>query len=217
MQSTPNVIRLVPGSVDIERFSLAGTPAESRLRLGLPTDRPILLSVRRLVQRMGLSNLIQSMKVISKSMPEVLLCIAGEGALRKTLEEQAEAEGLGKHIRFLGYIQEEDLPHLYRSADINVVPTLALEGFGLVAAEALASGTPSMVTPVGGLPEVVAPLCSNLVFASSSAEDLADGLIAALSGKIQLPSQADCEDYARANFTSTLMAERTAEVYRELL
>lgn len=213
----PEIIRVVPGSVDIQRFTVTGTRAASRLRLGLPTDRPLLLSVRRLVQRMGLSSLISSMKVISRALPDVLLCIAGEGALRRSLEDQVQAEGLQQHIRFLGYIAEEDLPDLYRSADINVVPTLALEGFGLVAAEALASGTPSMVTPVGGLPEVVMPLSSNLVFASSAAEDLAEGLIAALKGSVQLPSQSDCESYARQNFTSTLMAERTAAVYRELL
>lgn len=213
----PEVIRIVPGSVDIERFSLAETRETARLRLGLPTDRPILISVRRLVQRMGLSNLIQSMNAISEAIPDVLLCIGGVGPLRQSLEQQVQAENLTKHVRFLGYIEEEALPYLYRAADINVVPTLALEGFGLVAAEALAAGTPSMVTPVGGLPEVVASLSPNLVFASSLVVDLAEGLIAGLLGRVRLPRQAACEAYARENFTSTLMAQRTAAVYRELI
>ena len=213
---SPEIIRVVPGSVDISRFSLTMSRAAARLRLGLPNDRPILLSVRRLVQRMGLSRLIQAVKIISQVVPDVLLCIGGEGALRRSLEEQVKAEFLEGHVRFLGYIEEEDLPLLYRSADINVVPTLALEGFGLVAAEALAAGTPSLVTPIGGLPEVVAPLSPNLVFASSAVEDLAHGLTAALRGTLKLPDQSACEAYARENFTSTLMAARTAEVYREL-
>ena len=212
----PEIIRVVPGSVDISRFSLTTSRAASRLHLGLPNDRPILLSVRRLVQRMGLSRLIQAVEIISKVVPDVLLCIGGEGALRRSLEEQVEARSLQNHVRFLGYVKEADLPLLYRAADINVVPTLALEGFGLVAAEALAAGTPSLVTPIGGLPEVVAPLSSNLVFASSAVEDLASGLTAALRGTMKLPDQSACEAYARQNFTSTLMAVRTAEVYREL-
>lgn len=213
----PERIRLVPGSVDIERFSLIGSREEVRLRLGLPTDRPILLSVRRLVQRMGLSTLIEAMKAISSAIPDVLLCIGGEGSLRASLEQQVREQHLTQNVRFLGYIEEVDLPWLYRASDINVVPTLALEGFGLVAAEALAAGTPSMVTPIGGLPEVVTSLSASLVFRSSSAEDLADGLIAGLLGKMALPSQSACEAYAREHFASTLMAERTVAVYRELL
>ncbi|ADW71502.1 glycosyltransferase family 4 protein [Granulicella tundricola] len=213
----PEVIRIVPGSVDIQRFSLADTRQDARLHLGLPTDRPILLSVRRLVQRMGLSNLIEAVAAISKVIPDVLLCIGGEGGLRSSLERQVREHNLTKYVRFLGYIDEASLPRLYRAADINVVPTLALEGFGLVAAEALAAGTPSMVTPIGGLPEVVASLSENLIFRSSSVEDLADGLIAGLLGKVKLPSQSNCESYARENYNSTLMAERTVAVYRELL
>jgi glycosyltransferase involved in cell wall biosynthesis len=122
-----------------------------------------------------------------------------------------------KHIRFLGYVEDDQLPHLYRAADINVVPTLALEGFGLVAAEAMAAGTPSMVTPVGGLPEVVSDLSPDLIFQSSSSSHLAQGLIDALLGRVRLPDSVACEAFVNANFTSALMAKRTAAVYKELL
>jgi glycosyltransferase involved in cell wall biosynthesis len=215
---SPERIRIIPGSVDIARFSsTTETRQQARSRLHLPTDRPLLLSVRRLVQRMGLTQLVEAMKVISASVPDVLLCIAGEGPLKSTLEKQVKDLGLTRHIHFLGYIEDENLPHLYRAADINVVPTLALEGFGLVAAEAMAAGTPSMVTPVGGLPEVVSGLSSNLIFASPSSTHLAQGLIDALLGRVQLPDSAACEAYVNTNFTSALMASRTAAVYRELL
>ena len=213
----PEKIRIVPGSVDIERFNVRVSQAAARDRLGLPIDRPILLSVRRLVRRMGLSELIVAIKSVVGRMPDVLLCIAGRGLLRQELERRVLELGLTNHVRFLGFVNDEDLPYLYRAADINVVPTVALEGFGLVAAESLAAGVPAMVTRVGGLPEVVEGLSPDLMFASPCAEDLADRLTAALLGNLRLPNSTECAAYASQHFSSRLMADRVAGVYREVL
>ncbi len=213
----PALIRIVPGCVDAGRFDVLGTKAEARQRLGLPTDRPLLLSIRRLVKRMGLLELVQAMQEIVRQVPDALLLIGGRGLLREALEEKVATLGLSQHVRFLGYVDDDDLPYLYRAADINVVPTNALEGFGLVAAESLAAGTPSMVTRVGGLPDVVADLSQDLIFESSDPAVLAEGLISALLGRHRLPEAGACATYAQTHFNSALMAERTAAVYRELL
>jgi len=213
----PERVRLVPGSVDIGRFELSTPREKSRAALGLPLDRPVLVSVRRLVHRMGLATLIEAMPAIVAAVPEVLLCIAGTGPLRPALEAQVDRLGLREQVRFLGFVTEEMLPHLYYAADLNLVPTTALEGFGLVAAEAMATGTPSMVTPVGGLPEVVGGLSEDLVFAATDAGAIAEGVIQALRGGTRLPTREACRAYVQENFSSGLMAERTAAVYRELL
>lgn len=213
----PERIRIVPGSVDIERFGVSASQTAARDRLGLPQDRPILLSVRRLVRRMGLSELIVALKTVVNRIPDVLLCVAGRGLLREELERQVIELGLTDHVQFLGFVDDEQLPYLYRAADITVVPSIALEGFGLVAAESLAAGVPAMVTKVGGLPEVVAGLSSDLMFASPRSEDLAGGLSAALLGLLRLPNSTECAGYARQHFSSQLMANRVAAVYREVL
>ncbi|HXC94423.1 MAG TPA: glycosyltransferase family 4 protein [Edaphobacter sp.] len=213
----PSRIRLVPGSVDTKRFTLTAPRSHSRNALNLPSDRPILVTVRRLVNRMGLASLIDALKSITATVPDVLLCIAGQGPLRTSLQAQVERLGLNHNVRFLGFVTEDALPHLFYSADINVVPSMALEGFGLVAAEAMATGTPSMVTPVGGLPEVVGGLSQNLIFSGTQSTDIAEGLIAALTGATKLPTRDQCRNYIQNNFSSTLMARRTAQVYRELI
>jgi glycogen synthase len=213
----PEKVRLVPGSVDTKRFALDTPRSDSRAMLDLPVDRPLLVTVRRLVNRMGLSSLIDAMTYVVAAVPDVLLCIAGQGPLKQSLEAQAEGLGLMRNIRFLGFVADEALPHLFYAADINVVPTIALEGFGLVAAEAMATGTPSMVTPVGGLPEVVRGLSQNLIFSGTKTTDIAEGLIGALTGALNLPTRQECREYVEANFNSRLMALRTAEVYRELI
>jgi glycosyltransferase involved in cell wall biosynthesis len=210
-------VRLVPGSVDTARFALTGPREDSRRALGLPLDRPVLVTVRRLVHRMGLATLLEAMPAIVRAVPEVLLCLAGSGPLRGALEARVEALGLRDNVRFLGFVTEAMLPHLYYAADLNLVPTTALEGFGLVAAEAMATGTPSMVTPVGGLPEVVGGLSEDLIFRSTAVREIAEGVISALRGDVTLPTRAACREYVQRNFRSALMAERTARVYRELM
>ncbi len=210
-------LRLVPGSVDIPRFAAAGlSRAEARERLGWPQDRRILVSVRRLAHRMGLDRLIKAMGEVARAEPDVLLMIGGRGPAGEALRAQTMALGLDQHVRFLGFVPDEDLPLAFRSADINVVPSVGLEGFGLTTAEALASGTPSLVTPVGGLPEVVSPLSPNLVFASPAPGDMADRLIAALRGTVALPDEAACRRYAADRYDALHSAACVAAVYREV-
>jgi glycosyltransferase involved in cell wall biosynthesis len=208
-------IRVVPGAVEIPRFAVFDSRVEARAKLGWPEDRRIFLAVRRLVSRMGLENLIAAMSPVCKRHPDILLYIAGRGRLREDLEARANAAGLGEHVRFLGYVPEEDLPFVYAAADLNVVPTLALEGFGMVAVEALAAGTPSIVTPVGGLPETVSGLSSDLIFAATSPDAIAEGLLRIAGDVVKLPSRSDCRSFAQQHFSIDRMAASVAAVYRE--
>lgn len=210
------LIRVVPGSVDTNRFNTELTRRQAREALDLRTDRPLLVTVRRLVNRMGLHPLIESMREVSRAIPDAQLLIAGSGPLRASLNTAIAEFGLQNNVRLLGFVPDEQLPTLYRAADINVVPSQALEGFGLVAVEALAAGTPSMVTPVGGLPEIVLDLSPSLVFSSTASTAIAVRLIEALNGSCILPTEAQCRDFTVRNYTSELMADRTATVYREV-
>jgi glycosyltransferase involved in cell wall biosynthesis len=211
------ILHIIPGAVHIERFHVQQSVAEARAALGWPADRIILASVRRLVSRMGLERLITAIATLRLRHPEVLLCIVGKGRLRAELEARVAELGLEANVRFHGFVSEEQLPLVYRAANLTVVPTLALEGFGLVAAESLAAGTPCIVTPVGGLPEVVAGLNEGLVFQSAESNHIAERLDEFLSGQIALPTAALCLDHARRHFGVEQMARRTATVYADAI
>ena len=213
----PERIRRVPGGVDVERYTSALTKREVRERLGWPHDRPIVLTVRRLVRRMGLENLISAISEVRRRVPEVLLMIAGKGELSKELEARVWSLGLEDSIRFLGFVSDEDLPTVYRAANLSIVPTVALEGFGLVAVESLAAGTPVFVTPVGGLPEVVSGLSADLVLSGSDVGSLAEGLEAALGGELILPDAEACRIHVRVRYDWPVVAARVQEVYAEAL
>lgn len=214
---SPERIRVVPGCVNVDQFNLPITPGEARLKLQLPQGRPIVLAVRRLVRRMGLEDLIDAVKLLKKRTPDVLLLIAGKGRLQDELQARINEAGLDDNVKLLGFVPDQHLAALYRAATISVVPTVALEGFGLITVESLASGTPVLVTPVGGLPEAVAGLSPNLVLRATGAEAIAEGLGAALDGSLKLPDAQACRDYARANFDNSVIAKRVAAVYSEAI
>jgi glycosyltransferase involved in cell wall biosynthesis len=207
-------ISVIPGGIATQRFAVTATPEEARQRLGWPLGRPIVVAVRRLVPRMGLENLVAAAARIKQDIPDVLVMIAGRGPMQPELAAQIETLGLGENVSLIGFVSDEDLPYLYRGANLSVVPTIALEGFGLIAAESLAAGTPCLVTPVGGLPEVVNALSPNLVLRSPAVADIAEAIGAALQGRLGLPDAAACRAYAAKYFDWQVIAAQVGEVYR---
>jgi glycosyltransferase involved in cell wall biosynthesis len=176
-----HLIQVIPGAVDIERFAPAGDPAGVRRQLGLPLDRTIFLTVRNLVPRMGLEQFVRAVAMVRDEMPGVLALIGGEGPLRADLERLIQHHGAKDQVRLLGFIPENELPRYYQAADLVVMPTYELEGFGLVTVEALACGTPVLGTPVGATPEILREIDPALLTGGTQAEAIAGSLRAILT------------------------------------
>ena len=172
--------RIIPGGADLVKFSPARSEEDRmaiRRRLGLPEDRFILLTVRNLVPRMGLDQLLYAMKHVVREHPEVLLIIGGTGLLRAALTSLVEASGLESHVRFAGFIPEEGLADYYRMADLFALPTVELEGFGLITPEALACGLPVVGTPVGATREILGRFDKNFLFRDATAPSMSEKII----------------------------------------
>ncbi|MCX5823450.1 MAG: glycosyltransferase family 4 protein [Deltaproteobacteria bacterium] len=126
---------------------------------------------------MGIENLIRAMQDIVKSVPDIYLIVGGAGPLKDDLAMMSRRLNLDHHIHFAGFIPEAALPEYYQAADIFVLPTIELEGFGLVTLEALASGTPVLGTPVGGTQEILSRFDSRFLFKDISHESISGLLI----------------------------------------
>ena len=96
--------------------------------------------------------------------------------MRDALAAAVRERELVDRVHLLGRVPEETLPQLYRAADLFVLPTESLEGFGLVTIEALASGTPVVATPVGATPEILEQLDKDLIGAGTSSQAIASGI-----------------------------------------
>jgi len=163
----------IPGGVDLNRFHLPeGGKKTAKEALHLQQDKMIFLTVRNLVPRMGLENLIQAFNGSEILQKKAVLLIGGQGPLEKQLRSMAHDFNLQDIVRFLGHIPDNDLPRFYQAADFFVLPTTRLEGFGLVILEAMASGTPVLGTPVGAIPEVMGAFDKRLLFKGTDRWDI---------------------------------------------
>lgn len=209
-------VHVIPGAADIERFTALPPRAEARRALGWDAGAPTVLAVRRLVRRMGLDRLVDAVPALVRSVPGIRVLIAGEGPERDALQARIASLGVGASVALLGRLTDDELALAYRAADLTVVPSVSLEGFGLIVPESLAAGTPALVTPVGGLPETVRDLSRDLILAESDATSVARGITEAFNGTRALPDAAACTAFARARYDWSLAARRTADLYASL-
>lgn len=169
-------LHIIPGAADPTQFRPPDDPAEVRRQLQLPQNRVLLFTVRNLVARMGLEHLLHAIDKLGEEARDLLVLIGGEGPLRPPLERLIQDLRLADHVRLLGFVPEDRLSKYYQAANLVLMPTHELEGFGLVTVEALACGTPVLGTPVGAIPEVLARVDPALLTDGSDSTALADGI-----------------------------------------
>ena len=170
-------VDVVPGGVDLIRFRPAGDKAAARKELSIPQDRFVLLTVRNLVPRMGLDRLVLAMQAVAAKIPQVFLVIGGHGPIRDELLALVNRLGLRDHVHMAGFIPEEALVRYYQMADLFVLPSRDLEGFGMVTLEALACGLPVLGTPLGGTQEILTRWDPGFLLSDSRPQTMAQGII----------------------------------------
>jgi glycosyltransferase involved in cell wall biosynthesis len=205
-------IHIIPGGVDLTRFQPNLSRQEARTQLNWPQEAAILFTPRRLVNRMGLDKLLIALAKIKPKIPDVWLAIAGKGPLKASLEQQAKELGLNDHVKFLGFLPDDQLPIAYQAADLTILPSQSLEGFGLAVVESLACGTPALCTPVGGMPEILEPFSPDLITDSPEETAIAERLEELLTGKVPMPSRTECRDYASTHFDWHKIAQQVRKV-----
>jgi len=167
-------IYINPGGVDLDRFRPPLNKMEIRKKVSIPADKFVLLTIRNLVSRMGLENLIKAMALVQNRVNNIYLVIGGEGILKKKLQELIKELNLESSVNLCGFVSEDHLPLYYQMAEFFILPTVALEGFGLITVEAMACGTPVLGTPVGGTKEILGKFNSTFLFKDTSPESIAE-------------------------------------------
>ena len=152
-------VSVLPMGVDTARFRPDTASPEIRRELN-PAGGPVLLFVGRLVEKKGARYAIEAMPAILAEHPDARLVIVGDGPEREVLETLAADLHVTDSVSFLGAFANDRLPELYASADVFVGPSVVeangdTESFGVVFAEAMASGCVVVTTDVGGIADLV--------------------------------------------------------------
>jgi len=181
---------LVTNGVDLERFRPEPCPGDADIarRNGMAAGRPVVLGVGGVEARKNSVRLLNAFMIARGRLPALQLVIAGgasvldHSAELRAFHETAAAAGLhlgpGADVTLTGPVADDDLPALLRRADVLAMPSL-IEGFGLAALEALASGTPAVVSRIAPFTEHFRP--GDVFFADPlQPMDIAQALVAAI-------------------------------------
>lgn len=201
----------IPGGVDPAFFRPRADRAALRQQLELP-DGPVFLSVRRLEARMGLDVMLESFSKVVADVPNASLVVAGRGSWETRLRKQVSRLGISGRVLFAGFVPEQRLPDTYAAADFSVMPTRALEGFGLSAIESLACGTPVLATREGGMGEFLLEIQPDWTISEASADALSRTMLRAL----REPLQSDFAQRARERIIERFSWDRVVEQYERL-
>ncbi len=177
---------VLPGWVDTESFYSADDRQSLRHSLGESwnTNVPVFFTLRRLEQRMGLETLIAAAAILRKHGFHFRVLIGGGGSLRNQLQQQIIDLQLQDVVLLIGRIPEARLQAHYAAADCFVLPTRALECFGLIVLEAFACETPVIASNVAAIPELATYQGNEWLFPPGDANALADRMRQFLQGEL---------------------------------
>lgn len=139
-------IDVIPNGVDLQHFHLRDlTTSHHPLRV---------LCVARLVERKGISDLIDAFHKALQTQPDMKLILVGRGDKENEYRNQVQHLQLVEHVEFLGVIEHHDMPKIYQDADMFVLPSW-YEGMSNAVLEAIASGLPIVTTYTGGTTDML--------------------------------------------------------------
>ena len=169
----PGPFSVIPNGVDVKRFHPAVAPFEA----WRDPSRINLLFVGRLDPRKGVHVLLDAMpEVVRRTEGRARLLIVGDSYLRPRFQSSL-APGIRDHVTFLGHVPSSDLPRWYATGDVFVSPATGNESFGIVLAEAMASGRPVVASDIPGYRTVVTPEVDGIVAPPGDAAALAEQLV----------------------------------------
>lgn len=209
--SEEQVIR-VYSSIDVERLNVE--PAD-RATFGISEEVPLLFNAGALVGHKDQATLLDAVAGLRDRVPAFHLLIAGEGALRASLENQITALELEDCVTLAGH--REDVPQWMQAADCYVSSSWS-EGLGTSVLEALASGTPVVAAEAGGIPEMVRPGETGYLVPNKDPEALADAIAACLESPEEARNMAVTgQQQVLKVFSTEKMVEDTLAQYHALV
>ena len=159
---------IIPLGVDTKIFNCSNNEAVSQ--------SITILFAGTIESYKGISYLLEGMQIVLKKFQDAKLILAGGGRELEYYKALAEKLGIGKNVRFLGPIDFNKMPELYKKCDIFCLPSM-FEAFGLSIIQAMSCGKPVVSTRTGGIPEIIENEKSGFLVPAGEAESIANAII----------------------------------------
>lgn len=216
----PEIVCVAAPGVDHDLFT-PGLQSAARIRLGWP-DLPTVLFVGRIQPAKGPDVAIEAFRHIAERIEDSRLVIVGapsgsDGAGEfDALQKRAKALNLSDRITFAEPVPHREMPDVYRASDVVMIPSRS-ESFGLVAAEAQASGLPVVAARVGGLSDVVGQDSGGVLVEGWGSPEWSEAVIDILGNKRRARELSRRGPEWAERYSWETSIERIADIYRDML
>jgi glycosyltransferase involved in cell wall biosynthesis len=169
-----NKIAVVTYGIDLEVFRFSEEKRrEARTALNLLEEDRVILFLSLISKQKGADVAIRAFKVLSHEAKNIKLIVAGDGDYLPGAKQLAKTLGIADKVIFPGFVRNEDTSLFYNASDVFIFPTLRLESFGIVIAEAMACEKPVIASHIGSIPTVIEDGINGILFKPGDYEELA--------------------------------------------
>ncbi|MHB1357637.1 MAG: glycosyltransferase [Anaerolineae bacterium] len=210
--------RVVPYGVDTARYA-AGDGQALRLRLGFPSDIPLIGAMGRLVYKKGFTYLIAALPAIRQRIANAQCIIAGEGDLKAELTTQAQALGVSDIVHLTSHLAWQETADFYAMCDVVALPSVVdvggnVDGLPNVLLEAMASGRAVVASSIAGMDELIVDGENGLLVPSGDAVALANAVSSLLNDRERRRMLGQSARYLMVeNYDWRAIAERFVSLY----
>jgi len=210
----PDKVSVIHNGIDLDAFKDRASQQEIKNTLGLDSSY-VIGTVSRLSREKDQTSLIRAFAAIASNEPNVRLVFAGDGPLKGELATLSYDLGIENKVTFLGF--RNDVSTILQAFDIFVLPSLQ-EGISLSLLEAMASGKPTIVTNVGGNPEVVMDDTVGLTTPPEDPEKLASAIMKIMKNRDSANKMgAFGRKRVEEEFGIDKMVDRYLDLYQKIL
>lgn len=179
------------------------------------SKQPTISVVARLSKEKGLDDLIKSLPIIAKKIPDIRLVIVGDGNMRSELIFLAKDSGVAELVRFMGALPNDQAMREVARSSVFVLPSLG-EGLGIVILEAQALGVPVVATNIGGIPDCVKDGTTGLLVPVKNPKAIAEAVIKILENQSLADTLVKNAKKELYRFDWQRIAEQYADIYHLL-
>ena len=209
-------ITVIPNGVDLEMYKWIERDMNFRRNYAMDNEK-IILYVGRLVYEKGIQFLIGAMPKILKNYHDAKLVVAGRGGMLDELMQETRNLGIEQNVFFIGYCEPSKVKQLYKCADIAVFPS-TYEPFGIVSIESMLAGTPTVVSDVGGLNDIVEHGVNGMKSYVGNSNSIADSVLALLFDKKLCNSvSTNAIKKVKEVYNWRIIADMTAKIYEKAI
>lgn len=176
-----NKIKVINYGIDTKLFKFSEEERQkTRLELNISDHDKVVLFLSLLSKQKGVDIAIKALNELS-SYKDIKLIIAGDGEYFDEAKLLVKNFNLESRVIFTGFVHHENAPKYYNASDIFIFPTLRIESFGIVIAEAMACGKPVIASNIGSIPDVIDNSVNGILFPPGDFESLARHIYSLLS------------------------------------